>query len=278
MFEIIWDTRGYFFWLWTISLAIWIIEQFFPWRKEQPTFRKELLQDVFWLFINGHYIGILVAYISAWGFSNFLLFIGWIDVPNPEETQFLLSQPYWIQFIVFFLLKDFAEWCVHNTLHRVPWLWEFHKLHHSIKEMDFIGNFRFHWMEIVVYNTLKYLPLVMFGVSSDVILPIAIISTIIGHLNHANIKISWGPFKYILNSPRMHIWHHDVVMHKPFGQNFGIVFSIWDWIFRTVYWPADDSQPERIGFEGDEDFPSSIPERIIYPIRLPIKSQNDHED
>ena len=57
-----------------------------------------------------------------------------------------------MQFIAFFLLKDFLEWCIHNLLHRVPWLWEFHKLHHTIEELDWIGNFRFHWMEVVIYE------------------------------------------------------------------------------------------------------------------------------
>ncbi len=45
----------------------------------------------------------------------------------------------------------------------MPWLWEFHKLHHSIERLDGIGNFRFYWAEIVVYKTLSYLPLVIIG-------------------------------------------------------------------------------------------------------------------
>ena len=75
---------------------------------------------------------------------------------------------------MFFLLKDFIEWNIHRLLHNVPWLWEFHKLHHSIERLDGIGNFRFYWAEIVVYKTLSYLPLVILGINSTVILIIGI--------------------------------------------------------------------------------------------------------
>jgi len=109
-------------------------------------------------------------------------------------------------------VKDFLEWSIHNLLHRVPALWEVHKLHHSIVEMDWIGNFRFHWLESVVYQGLTYLPLVIMGVNPSVLLPVAIAATVIGHLNHSNLDLTYGPLRYVFNSPRMHIWHHAAEM------------------------------------------------------------------
>jgi len=55
------------------------------------------------------------------------------------------GQPFWVQFPVLVLVMDFSRYLIHNLLHRVPWLWEFHKVHHSIEELDWIGNWRFHW-------------------------------------------------------------------------------------------------------------------------------------
>jgi sterol desaturase/sphingolipid hydroxylase (fatty acid hydroxylase superfamily) len=104
----------------------------------------------------------------------------------------LTTQPLWLQFVVLVVFKDFLEWLVHNLLHRVEWLWQFHKLHHSIQELDWIGNMRFHWMEIVLYKSLTYLPLVVLGIDGGVILWVAITGTLIGHLNHANLN-TWGP-------------------------------------------------------------------------------------
>jgi sterol desaturase/sphingolipid hydroxylase (fatty acid hydroxylase superfamily) len=144
-------------------------------------------------------------------------------------------------------------------------LWQYHKLHHSIEQLDWIGNFRFHWMEIVVYKGLTYLPLIVLGIDGRVLLWVAIFGTLIGHLNHANLRLSWGPLKYLFNSPRMHIWHHDLVVHGHHGQNFAIVFSLWDWLFGTAYLPADAEQPEQLGFVGIERFPRGVLGRLIYP-------------
>ena len=73
------------------------------------------------------------------------------------------------------------------------------------------------------------------GFNYDAALAVAVFATLVGHLNHTNVPFDYGPLKYIFNSPKMHIWHHDVMMHKNSGQNFGIVLSVWDWIFKTAY-------------------------------------------
>ncbi|MGH7453472.1 MAG: sterol desaturase family protein, partial [bacterium] len=189
-----------------------------------------------------------------------------LGLPVPESLALMQGTPLLLQFAVFFVVKDFIEWNVHRLLHRVPWLWEFHKLHHSIEELDWIGNMRFHWMEIVVYKALTYLPLVMLGVNGKVILWIAIVSTLIGHLNHSNLNFNWGPLRYVINSPRMHVWHHDVILRGQHGKNFGVVFCLWDWLFGTAYLPADKEQPERLGFESMDKFPQGLLPRLAYPL------------
>jgi len=123
----------------------------------------------------------------------------------------------------------------------------------------------FHWMEIVVYKGLTYLPLVLLGIHGDVILWVAIVGTLWGHLNHANLNLKWGILRYILNSPRMHVWHHDIVQHGNAGQNFAILFSLWDWLFGTAYMPPDKKQPEQLGFEDMQNFPRSLFGRLVYP-------------
>ena len=142
-----------------------------------------------------------------------------------------------------------------------------------ISEKDLLfGNFRFHWMEIVVYQGITYFPLVILGIDARVILAIAVVVTLIGHLNHSNLNITWGPLRYILNSPRMHVWHHDFdwPADRPYGVNFGIALSIWDWLFGTAWWPDADAaprqQPARLGFHGIENFPRGILSRLTYPL------------
>ena len=249
-----------------VSLFCLILERIVPWRSQQKMLRNQIGQDFFWLVLNGHYAGVAVALVGNWLIQQFNPLLGRWNIPAPESIHLLSDSPLWVQFIVFLVLKDFIEYFVHNLLHRVPWLWEFHKVHHSIVELDWIGNMRFHWMEIVVYKSLTYLPLVMLGVKGNVILYIAIVSTLIGHLNHSNLNFHWGPLRYVINSPRMHVWHHDVILRGQYGHNFGVVFCLWDWLFGTAYFPADKEQPQRLGFESMEAFPKGLLPRLAYPL------------
>ena len=274
MLNIFWDTRGYFFWLLVISVSCWVLERLIPWRPSQRAWRDQFGQDLFWLVFNGHYAGILLASASTWLVENLNRAFGTGFLPMPGPIRFLMERPLWLQFLVFLIVKDFLEFLIHNLLHRVPWLWEFHKLHHSIRELDWIGNMRFHWMEIAVYHSLTYFPLFLLDVNSRVILWIAIFTTIIGHLNHSNLNLDWGVFRYLLNSPRLHVWHHDLVQHDRHGQNFGVVFSLWDYLFGTAYAPAQ-GYPARLGFEGMDHFPSGLAARLIYPIPARLKSKQE---
>ena len=267
MLQVIWNTRGYFFWLLVVSAFCALLERIRPWRTNQRMLRRQFAQDLFWLFFNGHYAGVLVAYLAA-----FLFAFAMPAIDQARSVRLVATSPAWVQFLVFLIVKDFLEWCVHNLLHRIPWLWELHKVHHSIEELDWIGNFRFHWIEIVVYQGITYLPLVILGVRGSVILAIAVFSTLVGHLNHSNLNVSWGPLRYVVNSPRMHMWHHDREWPagRRTGVNFGIVLSAWDWLFRTAYWPSREASPEQqprgLGFPGIEAFPRGLVSRFLYPL------------
>ena len=255
----------YYFWLVGVSLVAFLVERIAPWRREQKVLRRGIWQDLFWLVFNGHYLGLILAMFAGGVIQVLNTAFHNAGLPVPESIAFMSSTPFWIQLVVFFVFKDFLEWNIHRMLHLVPWLWEFHKLHHSIEELDWIGNFRFHWGEIVVYKMLTYLPLVILGVDSTVILIIAVFGTLMQDLNHANVAVSWGPLRYIFNSPKMHVWHHDIEWRGHGGQNFGIVLSVWDWIFGTVYWPDDVEQPRKLGFVNMERYPKNVAARFAYP-------------
>jgi sterol desaturase/sphingolipid hydroxylase (fatty acid hydroxylase superfamily) len=255
----------YYFWLIAASLLCLIVERVRPWRKEQRVLREGIWQDLFWLVFNGHFLGLMMALVTGqlvlW-FNEVLHQAGW---PVPQDIRLLSGTPLWVQFVVFLVLKDFVEWNIHRLLHNVPWLWEIHKLHHSIEELDWVGNFRFHWGEIIIYKTLAYLPLVILGIDGTVLLIIAVLWTVMLDLNHSNVRFSWGPLRYIFNSSAMHVWHHDYELHGKGGQNFGQVLSVWDWLFKTAYWPKDEEQPKRLGFTGIKKYPKGVLKRLIYP-------------
>ncbi len=255
----------YAFWLLLLSALCFVAERLFPWRPDQRALRPGFAQDVFWLLFHGHVLGILTWLASSWLASHYRVPV-YANIKGAADAAALIrGLPLVLQFGLLLVAKDFLDWCTHNLLHRVPVLWQFHKVHHSIEQLDFIGNFRFHWGEVTVYWFVTSLPIAALGViDGRVWMAVAVFSTLIGHLNHSNLPISWGPLRYVFNSPKMHVWHHDRLVRGQSGRNFGVVFSLWDWLFGTAEMP--EGQPERLGFEGLESFPKSLAGRFFWPL------------
>ena len=254
----------YWHWLVGLSLAFVLLERLRPARRDQPVLRPQLGNDLFYLAFNGHFYSLVVGgTVGALSLSLRDLLEPW--VPFAREGTVLGALHPAVQFVIYLLLSDFLQWCVHNLLHRVPLLWQFHKVHHSVHQMDWIASFRFHWVEIVVYSSLLWLPLSMLGGSSTPLFAAAVFGTMWGHFNHSNVDLGLGPLGYLFNSPRMHLWHHDASDEGGTAKNFGIVLSVWDWIFGTAYWPRDRA-PGRIGYPADVEMPRSVPAQLVFPL------------
>jgi len=254
----------YWHWLLGVSLFFVVAERLLPAREKQPTLRPQLLNDLFYLVFNGHFYAVLAG--GATG-AVALWVRDWLAplLPFATESSALGRLPWAAQFVIYLVLSDFLQWCVHNLLHRVPLFWQFHKVHHSVQRMDWIANFRFHWMELVIYRSLLYVPLALLGGSGTALFAVAVFATFWGHFNHANLRIGIGPLGYVFNSPRMHLWHHDASSEGGVAKNFGIVLSLWDWLFGTAYWPRDRA-PERIGYPGDQEMPRDLTRQLTFPI------------
>jgi sterol desaturase/sphingolipid hydroxylase (fatty acid hydroxylase superfamily) len=262
LFEVPWYTN-YFWGLIVISLLVWGLEMAFPWRKNQSVFRKDFWLDGFYMFFNFFIFSIVIS-----GFYTiFGLLFGTIGLTLKSFAIIDLSSlPVWVELLVFFVVLDFVQWLTHVLLHKFEFLWRFHKVHHSVKEMGFAAHLRYHWMENIFYKPLKTIGVMLIGgfePSQAFIVHFFAIS--IGHLNHANIKITWGVLKYLLNNPVMHLYHHVKVLpkEKPNGINFGISLSLWDYIFKTNYVPESSGTIE-IGFPDEESFPKGLWRQIIY--------------
>jgi sterol desaturase/sphingolipid hydroxylase (fatty acid hydroxylase superfamily) len=222
-----------------------MLERLVPWR-EQKLFRKYLIRDVFFLIFNGEIFGSCLAVLLYQVAGGLSFSFARIEIFHPLQS---LSFP--VQVLVFLVCKDFIEYWIHRLLHRYPLLWYFHGTHHTVSIMDFWCNFRFHWMEIVVYKTLGYAVPLLLGVPWKVVLISALIATLIGHLNHSNLAFSYGPLRYVLNHPKMHIWHHEVEPDQGGVKNFGVVFSAWDFLFKTAY--INDEKQPKIGLAPPDD-------------------------
>jgi sterol desaturase/sphingolipid hydroxylase (fatty acid hydroxylase superfamily) len=239
-------------WLLGLSLLFVILERIAP-RRRFWLGRPLFVSDVFYLVFNSEILGVLLGVLSI----NMLQYV-------PRASWGLVSSwRLWAQLPVLLLVMDFTQWLIHNSLHRIPWLWKFHKVHHSIEDLDWIGNWRFHWFEGVFYRAILYVPAALFGFSGAAMFWYGVFATLVAHFAHANLRLHIGPLKYVLNSPEMHVWHHTHPDSGPFNRNFGLTLSVWDWLFGTAYCPGYD--PARLGFEGIESFPRAFWRQTLIP-------------
>ncbi|RDY60288.1 sterol desaturase family protein [Flagellimonas nanhaiensis] len=261
LFEVPWYTN-YFWGLIVISLLVWGLEILFPWRKNQSIFRRDFWLDAFYMFFNFFLFAIIISGV----YDVLKVLFGEIGITAKSLALIDTSSwPVWAELLLFFFILDFVQWFTHVCLHRFPVLWRFHQVHHSVKEMGFAAHLRYHWMENILYKPLKTFGVMLLGgfePEQAYIVHFAAIA--IGHFNHANIKLTWGPLKYIFNNPVMHLYHHAYTLPRgSFGVNFGISLSLWDYIFRTNYIP-EESGTIPLGYPGDETMPKSFWGQLVY--------------
>ena len=259
---------NYFYWLLGLSILVFLFEIIVPWRKKQSVIRKGFWLDTFYILFN-FFLFSLIGYnaLSNVGVELFNDCLGIFGIKNIVAVE-VQDFPVWMQLLIMFIVADFVQWNVHRMLHRVPWMWKFHKVHHSVKEMGFAAQFRFHFLETIVYKSIQYIPLAMIGFGIEQFFVVHMFTVFVGHLNHANLDWSYGKFGYIFNNPRMHIWHHAKALpaERPYGMNFGLTLSIWDYLFGTAYVP-DSGRDIELGFEDDANFPNTFIKQMKYPFK-----------
>lgn len=260
---------NYFSWLLALSLFFWLLEIFFPWRAHQSRIRQDFWLDGFYMFFN-FFLFSLIGYnaISNIGVEAFNDFLSLFGIKNLVAFE-IQSWPVWVQLLTLFVVRDFIQWNVHRLLHRSDFLWKFHKVHHSVQQMGFAAHLRFHWGETIVYRTLEYVPLAMIGFGIKDFFLVHIFATAIGHFNHSNFHLPLGPFRYLINNPQMHIWHHAKTMPRRYGANYAITLSVWDYSFGTAFFPKDGRNIE-LGFEDVEQYPKTFWEQQWQPFKKEI--------
>ena len=182
--------HNYFYWLILVSLFFFLLEVFSPWREKQSRFRKDFWLDCFYMFFNFFLFSLIIynaaSEVVVTFFNNGILGLTGI---NLSQINPLVGAPLWIVLLVGFVVRDFIQWWTHRLLHRVDFLWQFHKVHHSVEQMGFAAHLRYHWMENIVYRTIEYIPLALLGIGLYDFFIIHIFTLSVGHYNHSNITV-----------------------------------------------------------------------------------------
>lgn len=186
--------------------------------------------------------------------TEYILVFFWgepsLTAPASQVTQTL----YLIIFTILFAMAvDFGFYLHHLAFHKIPFLWEFHKIHHSAEVLSPLTDFRTHPVELLSYGiatgaTLGFAQgLFTYWTSSqlDVVTiwglnAVFFAYNLLGYaLRHSHIWISYGPvLSKVFISPAQHQIHHSEA-RQHWDRNFGGAFALWDWMFGTLYVPKE---------------------------------------
>jgi sterol desaturase/sphingolipid hydroxylase (fatty acid hydroxylase superfamily) len=188
------------------------------------------------------------------------LFIGYLAWEPPAA----LPVPYlFAAALGFYLLHDFVNYWAHRLLHKVPFLWSFHQVHHSAEVLTPISAYRAHPLEFFVTAVFRAPVIGLAFVFYEHISPQDLaVTTIFGvglvgfmygltgaHLQHSHLAISYGPLlDRVLMTPIVHQTHHSLDP-RHHDKNFGVKFALWDWWLGTLCVP-DRRERLRFGLAG----------------------------
>ena len=162
--------------------------------------------------------------------------------------------PVWIEVVLGIAALDFFAWIAHLLLHKVPFAWRFHRVHHSDERVDVTTAFRQHPGE-TVWRVLWQLPAIaLLGLPLWIVMVYLMISAANAQLEHANIRLR-EPLDRLLRllfvTPNMHKVHHSRLQPET-DSNYANIFSVWDRVFGT-YTRHVDFETLRYGLDDIDD-------------------------
>jgi sterol desaturase/sphingolipid hydroxylase (fatty acid hydroxylase superfamily) len=150
------------------------------------------------------------------------------------------------------VMLDLGSTLCHYFQHKVAFLWEFHKIHHSAEVLTPLTRYRLHPFDLVLESlsvsiftnaltgTFSYLyPKEVMEFMVMNISVIFFVYLLIANLRHSHIWLSYGwRLSHVISSPAMHQIHHSSD-EKHFDKNYAFVLSVWDWLLGTLYVPRE---------------------------------------
>ena len=202
--------------------ALWLLEAWAPVFADRPHRWRHALRNLAVAGVNMAVIGLLFAAAAA-------AVAGWA-----ERSGFGLlhrfAAPVWVELPLALLLFDAWMYLWHRANHRVPFLWRFHRMHHSDPDMDVTTALRFHFGEITISSALRLAVVPLLGLTLWQVILYEIILLPVIAFHHSNVAL---PEKYdrllraVIVSPNMHRVHHSDWQPET-DSNYSSVFSWWD--------------------------------------------------
>ncbi len=173
--------------------------------------------------------------------------------------------PLWLQLPLALLVAEFGNYWFHRATHEVPFLWRFHRLHHSPSRLYWLNATRFHYLDVTLLSTTGLVPLLVLGVGPEVVVLHTVFSMFHGYWQHANTHQRLGLLNYLMSGPELHRWHHNLD-RRDANSNYGSNLIVWDLVFGTFRWPAEEPRLYNIGID-DPNYPRTPLAQMLDPLR-----------
>lgn len=235
---------GIVFGLATLAVIFVPLERLFPLHGRR-VLRRGWRTDVVHYLVNGTALkfGLIATAVGAGGFLRAL-------VPEPLRLA-VAASPTWVQIVAGLAISAVGNYAGHRAAHEIPLLWRFHRVHHNVREMDWLAANHLHPVDETFIRSAAVLPLYALGFGRVGLGAFAIVVTLQAVFIHANLKAGFGPLRWLIATPQFHHWHH-AREPRAHNSNFAGEFPVLDAIFGTLYlpvhrWPAqyglDDVEP-----------------------------------
>jgi sterol desaturase/sphingolipid hydroxylase (fatty acid hydroxylase superfamily) len=183
-------------------------------------------------------------------------------VPAPLRLG-IAASPSWVQIVAAFAITTVGGYAGHRAAHEVPLLWRFHRVHHSIRDMDWLAANHLHPLDETFGRSAAVLPLYALGFGRVSLGAFVILITVQAIFIHANVRIGLGPLRWVIATPHFHHWHH-AREPQAYNTNFAGEFPVLDALFGTLYLPAD-RWPAQYGIDDTE--PNGYLRQLAWPLR-----------
>ena len=167
------------------------------------------------------------------------------------------------------LALDLVIYLQHRLFHRIPWLWRFHRVHHSDLELDVTSGIRFHPGEILLSSLIKLSAIALLGLSAPAVLVFEILLNATSLFNHSNLALGGirdRCLRWVIVTPAMHEIHHSA-WPGELDRNFGFNFPWWDRWFGTYSARSLAPDPIPIGLPGQDGRHLGYWQMIVDPFR-----------
>ena len=206
-------------------------------------------------------MGLLAPVIVATGAAQHAAANGW-GLFN------LVGLPIWLEITLAIIILDWAIWFQHLITHKIPFLWRFHRVHHSDRDLDVSSAIRFHPVEIALSMLYKVVLVYLLGAPVIAVIVFEVILNGAAMFNHANINLP-KPVDRILRrvvvTPDMHRIHHSDIRAEH-DSNYGFSVSIWDHLFRTfTAEPKGGHTGMTVGLRWQDD----ETQKLLWALKLP---------